>query len=140
MNLSFQYNSNHINFSQVSNILQLVKMSFHEEEIQRKAFENSFSVIFVFDNGQLIGFGRTISDGVFQAAIYDVAIKPEYQGLGIGKLIIEKLLLTVAGCNVILYASLGKENFYKKLNFRKMKTAMALFKNADNMTNKGFIE
>ena len=118
----------------------MVKMSFYEEEIQRKAFENSFSVIFVFDDGHLIGFGRTISDGVFQAAIYDVAVKPEYQGLGIGKLIIEKLLFTVAGCNVILYASVGKENFYKKLNFRKMKTAMALFKNADKMTNKGFTE
>ena len=40
----------------------------------------------------------------------------------------------------MLYASPGKEKFYEKLNFRKMKTGMALFLNTEKMQMKGFIE
>lgn len=140
MNLRFQTDTQNIDFNQVRKILQIVKMSFYDEEMQRKAFENSFSVIFVFDGNNLVGFGRTLSDGILQASVYDVAINPDYQGFGIGKLIMEKLLETVKGCNVILYASIGKENFYEKLNFRKMKTGMALFLNQNAMCEKGFTE
>ncbi|MFV0468947.1 MAG: hypothetical protein ACK5MK_08495 [Dysgonomonas sp.] len=43
-------------------------------------------------------------------------------------------------CNFILYASPGKETFYKKLNFKKMKTGMALFFNPIRMTDNVFVE
>ena len=39
---------------------------------------------------------------------------------------------------ILLYASTGKEQFYKKEGFKKMKTCMALFVNAENMKDKGF--
>ncbi len=39
---------------------------------------------------------------------------------------------------ILLYASTGKEQFYKKERFKKMKTGMALFVNAENMKDKGF--
>ncbi len=60
--------------------------------------------------------------------------------LPIRKLIISTILESMQGCNVILYAAKGKEGFYSSLNFRKMKTGMALFNNAENMKEKGFIE
>ena len=41
---------------------------------------------------------------------------------------------------ILLYASTGKEQFYKKERFKKMKTGMALFVNAENMKDKGFTE
>jgi hypothetical protein len=34
----------------------------------------------------------------------------------------------------------GKEDFYRKLGFRKMQTGMAVFKNAENMKLRGFTE
>lgn len=113
MNLRFQIDTQTIEFNQVNNILQIVKMSFYDEEMQRKAFENSFSVIFVSDGNNLVGFGRTLSDGIFLASVYDVAINHDYQSFGIGKLIMIKLLETVKGCNAILYASIEKEIFTK---------------------------
>ena len=115
-------------------------MSFHDAEIHRKAFTASASVVFVYDDGQLIGFGRAISDGLIQAAIYDIAILPSYQRLGIGKQIIGKIVSSLPGCSFILYASPGKEPFYEKLKFRRMKTGMALFVKADIMTSRGFTE
>ena len=59
--------------------------------------------------------------------IADVGIAPEYQGRGIGKAVVEKLLayaqsrLPPGGrTSVQLIAAEGKEGFYEKLGFRKM--------------------
>ncbi len=140
MELKFQYDCRDIVWELVPEILKAAGMSFHEAEIHRKAFMASASVVFVYDDGQLIGFGRAISDGLIQAAIYDAAVLPSYQGHGIGKQIIGKIVSSLPGCNFILYASPGKEPFYEKQKFRKMKTGMALFVKADIMTDKGFTE
>lgn len=140
MNLKFQYDCSEIDWELVPEILKTVGMSFHDADIHRITFSASASVVFVFDDQQLIGFGRAISDGLIQAAIYDVAVLPSYQKHGIGKQIIEKIVNSLPGCNFILYASPGKELFYEKLKFRRMKTGMALFVKADIMTNRGFTE
>ncbi|WP_200778141.1 GNAT family N-acetyltransferase [Tissierella praeacuta] len=81
-----------------------------------------------------------MSDGVYQAAIYDIAVSSEYQRKSIGRIIIEKILEGLPNCNYILYVSPGKETFYGKFNFRKMKTGMALFNNPDKMKDKGFVQ
>jgi ribosomal protein S18 acetylase RimI-like enzyme len=88
----------------------------------------------------LIGFGRAISDGAYQAAIYDVAVIPEFQGKGIGTAIVKHILAKLPHCNVILYAAPGKEAFYRTLGMRKMKTGMAFFKKAEEMSVKGFTD
>jgi len=140
MKLKFQNDCLGINWELVPQVLKTVGMSFHEADIHRKTFSVSAAVVFVFDDQQLVGFGRAISDGLIQAAIYDVAVLPDFQGNGIGKQIIEKLVASLPGCNFILYASPGKERFYEKLNFRRMKTGMALFAKAEIMSLKGFTE
>ena len=62
---------------ELSEILKEVEMASFKGDMHKKSFENSHTVIFVFDNEKLIGFGRAISDGVYQAAIYDVAVLPK---------------------------------------------------------------
>lgn len=140
MNLKIQYNCLNIDWNYVSEILKKVGMSYFEAEVHKKAFENSHTVVIAFDDDKLIGFGRAISDGTIQAAIYDVAVLPEYQGKNVGKVIINSILKCIPQCNFILYASPGKETFYEKLNFKKMKTGMALFRNEEIMQIKGFTE
>ena len=140
MNIYIKKDCSNINWSEVRHIIRIVGMSYVDEEIHRKSFENSHTVIFIFDDKKLIGFGRAISDGVRQAAIYDVAILPEYQGIGIGKLIIENIINDNPTCNFILYASPGKEGFYESLGFKKLKTGMGLFVNMERMKSRNFIE
>ena len=140
MNLKIQYNCLNIDWNYVSEILKKVGMAYFEGETHKKAFENSHTVIFAFDNDKLIGFGRAISDGTYQAAIYDVAVLPEYQGEHVGSSIVNAILKCIPQCTFILYASPGKEIFYEKLNFKKMKTGMALFNNEQKMQEKGFIQ
>lgn len=140
MNIRLQLDTTDIDWDRVVDILQKVGMSYHTNEIHRRAFNNSHTVVFVFDEENLIGFGRAISDGEYQAALYDVAVLPSYQGKGIGKLIVQTIVKKTPHCNFILYASPGKESFYEKENFRRMKTGMALFVNGEGMQKKGFTE
>jgi len=140
MDIHIKYNCEGINWESVSAILKCVGMAFYKPETHKKAFEASHTTIFVYDSERLIGFGRAISDGAYQAAIYDCAVIEEYQGKGIGRIIVERMVSRLSGCNVILYASPGKEGFYEKQGFRKMKTGMALFKHTESMKERGFTE
>lgn len=140
MNLRIQRNCENIDWQDVAEILKSVGMAYFKGEIHQKAFKNSRTVVFVFADETLIGFGRAISDGAYQAAIYDVAVRPEYQGRKLGSLIVQEIVESIPHCNFLLYAAPGKEEFYQKLNFRRMKTGMALFLNSDQMQSKGFTE
>jgi ribosomal protein S18 acetylase RimI-like enzyme len=135
-----KYDCSRVDWKEISETLKRVGMSYGNPDFHKKAFENSHTMVFVYHGSQLIGFGRAISDGVCQAAIYDVAVVPEFQKKGVGTTIISHILARLAHCNVILYASPGKEGFYKTLGMRKMKTGMALFINAEEKRERGFTE
>lgn len=138
MDLRIQENCENIDWNQVREYLKLVGMGYHKPESHQKAFLNSFCVVFVFDNENLVGFGRAVSDGAYQAAVYDVVVIPEYQHQGIGRAIMDRILQKISNCNIMLYANLGREEFYAKMDFRLMKTAMAKFLRPEIMKEKGF--
>jgi ribosomal protein S18 acetylase RimI-like enzyme len=140
VNLRVQFDCSNIDWDRVSEILRTVGMASFEGKIHKRAFLKSQSVVFVFDSYQLIGFGRALSDKEYQAALYDLAILPEYQGKGIGRMIVHAIVQSLPNCNFILFAVPGKEGFYEKLNFRRMKTGMAFFLRASEMQQRGFIE
>jgi len=140
MEIKLSFDPAGIDWEMIATTLKDVGMAHYPPEVHKIAFEASHTTVFAWQGGQLIGFGRAISDGAYQAAIYDVAVRPDYQGKGVGAVIIKAMQARLAHCNLILYASPGKEGFYQTLNFRRMKTGMALFKNGDAMAEKGFTE
>jgi len=140
MDIDVREDGTGVDWQTVSDILKSVGMAYHEPDMHRRAFVGSHTTVFVYHAGRLIGFGRAISDGVYQAAIYDCAVRPEFQGQGIGKAIMNTILSRIAHCNAILYATPGKEGFYRTHAFRKMKTGMALFKKSEAMKDRGFTD
>lgn len=138
--LTIRHDCAGVDWREVAALLRSVGMGVYTPEQHQKAFEASYATVFVYHDGRLVGFGRAIADGVYQAALYDCAVATDHQGQGIGRKIVERLLAQVEGCNVILYASPGKEGFYERHGFRRMKTGMALFKKSDVMQERGFIE
>jgi len=140
MKIHTGYDCARVDWQTVSSILKSVGMASYEPERHRQAFEASYITVFLYDSEKLVGFGRAISDGAYQAAVYDCAVIEEYQGKGLGRLIVEKILARLPDCNVILYAAPGKEVFYEKQGFRRMKTGMALFRKAEAMKALGFTE
>lgn len=140
MELEIKQECDGVDWTAVSDTLKSVGMAYYEPDVHKKAFEASHTTVFIYHAKRLIGFGRAISDGAYQAAIYDCAVLAEYQGEGIGTKIMQNILPRVSHCNVILYSSPGKEGFYQKHGFRKMKTGMALFKKGEAMREAGFTE
>lgn len=140
MELTYQENCTNIEWEKVPELLSKVGMSFVSADKHRISFENSYAVVFVFEEKKMIGFGRSISDGVRQSALYDIAIDPLYQGHGIGRNIMNKLLSATPECNFVLYASPGKEDFYRRLGFKKMKTGMMLFADSKRMEDGVFVD
>jgi ribosomal protein S18 acetylase RimI-like enzyme len=140
MDAELKFGNSGADWTFVSETLKRVGMAHHSPEGHQQAFEASHTTVFAFSGGKMVGFGRAISDGIYQAALYDVAVVPECQGKGIGAQIVKALLFRVPTCNVILYASPGKEGFYETLGLRKMKTGLALFQNAEAMATRGFTE
>ena len=87
---------------------------------------------FVYSDKTLIGAGRALADGLDCSYICDIAIHPDFQNKGIGKDIVKKLIEFSQGYNkIILYSYPGKEEFYSKIGFDQMNTAMAIFKNKE---------
>lgn len=94
------------------------------------AFSNSMFKCFVYDSGRLVAAGRALADGRDCSYICDVAVHPDYQGRGIGKEVVSQLVhFSKEHKKIILYTAHGKEQFYRKLGFKRMTTAMAIFKN-----------
>ncbi len=106
----------------------------------KTAFTNSMFKCFVYEDGRLVGVGRALADGVDCSYICDVALLPSHQGLGLGKQIVAKLLEMSRGHKkIILYSVPGKESFYKKLGFKRMSTAMAIFENQAGALERGYV-
>jgi ribosomal protein S18 acetylase RimI-like enzyme len=104
-------------------------------------FTNSMFRCFVSDKGQLVGVGRVLADGVDCAYICDVAVLPSHQGTGLGKQIVSHLVdLSRGHRKIILYAVPGKEGFYRKLGFRRMTTAMAIFDDQGAALARGYLD
>lgn len=106
----------------------------------RTAFGNSMFRCFVRDDGRLVGAGRAVADGVDCSYLCDVAVLPSHQGMGLGKAIVARLVeLSRGHRKIILYAVPGKEAFYRKLGFRRMTTAMAIFDDQAQAFERGYL-
>lgn len=130
-----------IDWNALSNLYRIAPLGEKKPEDLAISFGNSRYLCLVFDGATLAGAGRVLADGVDCAYICDVAVHPDYQGLGLGKQIIERLRDLSAGHRkIILYARPGKEGFYAKLGFRRMRTAMAIFANQASAIETGLVE
>lgn len=104
-----------------SGLLKNKKGNYTREQLYEAA-KNSWYYISIYQNDSLIAFGRLISDGVYQALICDVMVDPDYQGKGLGTLVIESLIdkCKSTGIQTIqLFSAKGKQDFYKKLGFEE---------------------
>nr|YP_009500349.1 GCN5-like N-acetyltransferase [Gracilariopsis heteroclada]AXE43511.1 GCN5-like N-acetyltransferase [Gracilariopsis heteroclada] len=88
------------------------------------AIDNSFLTVSIFyeykKEKYLIGFARATSDTSFNATIWDVVIHPDFQGKGLGKILIHQVIkyLRYSDISTItLFADPQVVSFYKQLGF-----------------------
>lgn len=96
-------------------------------EQTRAALKSSLYRVSVQVEDEIVGMGRIVGDGARIFYIQDLFIMPKCQGQGIGRIILEKLLVYIKGeknkygysvVTIGLMAAKGKDEFYKKFGFR----------------------
>jgi GNAT superfamily N-acetyltransferase len=140
MGYSWVFDDGEVDWDELSALYRIAPLGEKRAEDLVVVFSNSRFKCFVHDDDALVGVGRALTDGLDCSYIADVAIHPDYQGKGLGKGIIEKLVALSAGHKkIILYANPGREGFYSKLGFGRMNTAMAIFANQEEAIESGLI-
>lgn len=88
------------------------------------AMKNTLFRVSVFDGDRIVAMARMVGDLGLEYYIKDVVVRPEYQGKGIGRLLIGELMAfidrsSVKGTTVFveLAAMPDKAKFYEKLGF-----------------------
>lgn len=141
MDQEWVFSTDATDWEQLADLYRVAPLGDRTPAALELCFSSSRYVCFVYDQGELIGAGRALADGADCSYIADVAVHPDYQGAGIGRSIVSRLVELSAGHQkIILYAAPGKEDFYRGLGFRRMKTAMALFADQDAAVSRGVIE
>ena len=139
--LRWIFEDQHIDWDELSNLYRIAPLGEKKAVHLQLVFANSRFKCFVFDDATLVGAGRALADGFDCSYICDVAVHPDFQGLGVGRAIITRLRELSAGhTKIILYANPGKEGFYRKLGFRGMRTAMAIFQDQEQAARAGLID
>ena len=112
------------NVKEFNELYDAVGWGAYDEEVSELALKNTIYSVSVYDNNEIVGYGRLIGDGIVFLYIHDIMVKPEYQGKGIGKSIMNKLVERIYKLKEInpdlrayLGASKGKEDFYRKCGF-----------------------
>ena len=130
-----------VNWDELSALYKVAPLGDKPAANLKIVFTNSRYRCFVRQSGRIVGVGRALADGVDTSYICDVAVLPAYQGTGLGKQIVGKLVeLSRGHKKILLYAVPGKEPFYRKFGFARMKTAMAIFDDQALAKERGYVE
>ncbi|HFJ9437423.1 MULTISPECIES: GNAT family N-acetyltransferase [Bacillus] len=88
--------------------------------------KQSWYAMYAFDDKKLVGMGRIISDGVITGVICGVCVLPEYQYIGIGKEIVERLIQHCEQNKVIpqLMCVEKLQSYYESIGFQAFSVGM----------------
>ena len=104
------------------NILRLYKAnqwsSADKPQKLYKALINSHTLITAWDQSILVGLGNAISDGHLVVYYPHLLVHPDYQGKGVGQMILEKMQEIYGGFHMQMLTADGRAiDFYKKNGF-----------------------
>jgi ribosomal protein S18 acetylase RimI-like enzyme len=140
MTMEWRYSTEDFDWEELSRLYQIAPLGNKKPADLQIVFSNSMFKCFVYDSGKLIAAGRALADGRDCSYICDIAVHPDYQGFGLGKELVSKLVnFSKNHKKIILYSVPGKEAFYKKLGFKRMSTAMAIFENQAQALERGLV-
>ena len=84
------------------------------------ALTNSHSLITAWKNEKLVGLGNSISDGHLVVYYPHLLVHPDYQGKGIGQMIMKKMFEKYEGFHMQMLTADGKSiEFYEKVGFER---------------------
>lgn len=119
-----EYKENTLSYEDYCILRQSVGWTNFSKTQTEKSLERSLYTVVADNDGQAVGMGRLIGDGMYYMII-DIVVLPTYQKMGIGSTILNIIVdyvnreTPVGGRSSIqLIAEKGKEKFYEKRGFK----------------------
>jgi ribosomal protein S18 acetylase RimI-like enzyme len=86
----------------------------------KESLDKFYCYICCFDGDELIGFIDIVSNGITDAYLQDLVVKPSYQGKGIGKTLINMAIEKIKSDGIYMIGVIFDKKllgFYKKFGF-----------------------
>lgn len=95
----------------------------------KKMYDNSNLIVTAWHNEKLVGISRSITDYCWSCYLADLAVRPEYQKLKIGKKLIELTKEKVGEQTMILLLSVPTAmEYYPKVGFSKEDRSFTIYR------------
>ena len=92
------------------------------------AMEHFETVFTAWDGDKLVGLICAMDDGIMTAYVHYLLVRPDYQGMGIGKKLVEKIKDTYKEyLRIVLVAYNDEVGVYESCGFEKAKDASPMF-------------
>lgn len=79
-------------------------------------------VLGAWEEKQLVGFCRAVSDGVYRAYVEDVVVLRTHRGRGIGRQMMDKMMKELSGIEAVsLFCSAKLADYYQGSGFQETK-------------------
>jgi len=102
--------------------------SAEKPDLLYKALINSHSLITAWDGNRLVGLGNAISDGYLVVYYPHLLVHPDYQGKGIGRMIVDRFQKKYGNFHQQLLTADGKAiDFYRKCGFEKAGSTQSMW-------------
>lgn len=104
----------------VSKFLSLVNAVWpgeYHEQFTKEAIQKTLNIT-AWDDKELVGCVRILTDGYFFGTITEILVRPDYQGRKIGKHLME-IAWKQSPTSLFIGAQPGKEHFFEKLGYTK---------------------
>lgn len=113
---------NNLDLDHLNSVFVAVGFPRRDTDKIRAALENTDALLWIEyeKTKRPVAFARATGDGVFNAIIWDVVVDPSFQGIGLGKAVMERLvnvLLEKGITNIALYSEPRVLGFYRPLGF-----------------------
>ena len=88
----------------------------------KKCLANSDVIVSAWVGNEIVGFGRALTDGIYRGVLWDIVIDKNYQGKGLGKLIVKNLLSSkkIKNTKKLYLMTTNKKLFYSQLEFKEV--------------------
>lgn len=119
---TFHRTAENLNLDHLNSVFAAVGFPRRDPEKIRVALEHTEPLVWVENEKtkRPVAFARATGDGVFNAIIWDVVVDPSFQGIGLGKAVMERMvtaLLDKGITNIALYSEPRVLGFYKPMGF-----------------------
>ena len=86
------------------------------------SLSNSDVIVSIWNQGEIIGFGRALSDGIYRSVLWDVVIDKNHQGNGYGSMLVKTILNAqqIKNSQKVYLMTTNKKEFYCQLDFKEV--------------------